>query len=309
MRMLVVGAGALGGYYGARLAAAGRDVTFLVRPARAQLLAERGLRVVSPHGDLSITPRLVQAGAIDGAYDLVLLATKAYGLAAAIEDVAPAIGARTAILPVLNGVRHLDTLAARFGAKAVLGGMTIIIATLGPEGEVRQLLPNQDFVFGEVAGGTSARATAILEFLQGANFNVRASEAVMQDMWEKWVGLATMAAATCLMRGAVGDILAAPGGPEFLLAVLEECRATAAAAGMPPRPDFMAYATKLLTSEGSSLTASMLRDIEAGSQTEADHVLGDLIERAGGFGVATPLLRLAYCHLGTYAARRARERG
>ena len=306
MRMLVVGAGALGGYFGARLVEAGRDVTFLVRPARARQLAERGLRVVSPHGDFSFTPRTVVAGAIDGTYDVVLIATKSYGLAAAMADFAPAVGAETVILPTLNGIRHLDALAARFGTEKVLGGAVVVIATLGAAGEVRQLMPLQSLTFGEIAGGNSARVRAILAFMQDAKVNARASDDVMQDMWEKWVVLSTLAGATCLMRGTIGDILAA-GGRETNLALLEECRATAAACGRAPRSAFLESATKTLTAEGSPVSASMLRDIEAGAETEADHILGDLIARAEQHKVATPLLRLAYCHLRTYAARRARE--
>jgi 2-dehydropantoate 2-reductase len=308
MRMLVVGAGALGGYFGARLAAAGRDVTFLVRPARARQLAEHGLRVVSPHGDIAIAPRVVQAGALDGPYDVILLATKSYGLDAAMADLALAVGAHTAILPTLNGMRHLDALAARFGRARVLGGAVVIIATLGPEGEVRQLMPPHDIAFGELAGGTSARVQAILDLMQGAAFNARASDNVLQDMWDKWVMLSTLAGATCLMRGTVGDILVAPGGREALLGLLDECRAAATACGFPPRPAFLEGAVKHLTTAGSPAAASMMRDVEAGAETEADHVLGDLIGRAEQHGVAMPLLRLAYCHLRTYAARRERER-
>jgi 2-dehydropantoate 2-reductase len=204
-------------------------------------------------------------------------------------------------------MRHLDALAARFGGERLLGGTAIIIATLGAEGEVRQLMPNHSLTFGEIAGGMSARVQEIGDFMQGATFDARASDAVRQDMWEKWMAISTLAAVTCLMRGTIGDVLAAPGGRETALAVLEECRATAAASGAPPRAAFMEFATRTVTTEGSPAAASMLRDMEAGGETEADHVLGDLIARAGQHGVATPLLRLAYCHLCTYAARRARE--
>ncbi len=306
MRMLVVGAGALGGYFGARLAQAGRDVTFLVRPARARQLAETGLRVVSPHGDFAIVPRLVTTDTLDGPYDVVLLATKAYTLDAAMTDIAPAIGPQTAILPTLNGLRHLDALAARFGAERLLGGTVIVIATIGPDGEIRQLMPPHEIAFGERSGGTSARVQAIATFMQGAGFTARASENILHDMWEKWVALATAAGLTCLMRGTVGDIMAAPGGQETALAMLAECRAVATAQGYAPRPAFMARATAMVATPGSPFSASMLRDLEGRAETEADHIIGDLLARADAAGVATPLLRLAYCHLGTYAARRAR---
>ena len=307
MRMLVAGAGALGGYFGGRLLQIGRDVTFLVRPARAQQIATHGLRIVSQHGDATLQPRTVLAGALDEPYDLVLLSLKAYALDDAMEQFAPAIGPDSAILPVLNGMRHIDSLSARFGAEKVLGGVARIAATLGPAGEVLQLMvPAHDLVYGELGGGISARVREIEAFMQGANFAPRASEQIVLEMWEKWVALATSAGMTCLMRGSVGDILNA-GGQDTILAMLAECQATALAAGFAPRPAGMAAFVGMLTKPGSPLTASMLRDIEGNYPTEAEHVLGDLAERAARAGIPTPLLRIALCHLRTYAARRARE--
>ncbi len=308
MRILVVGAGALGGYFGGRLLEAGRDVAFLVRPRRAEEIARHGLRIESLHGDADLRPRTVLAGGLDGPYDLVLLAVKAYALDAAVDDMAPAVGPGTAILPVLNGMRHLDALAARFGPGRVLGGVASIPATLGPEGRVRHLGQAHDLTFGEAAGGTSERVRATSALCAGAKFVARASEAIVQEMWEKWVMLATLAGMTCLMRASVGDILAAPGGREALLSLFAECRAVAEAAGHAPRPASVESVTGMLTKEGSPLTASMLRDIEGGGSTEVEHVLGDMAERAERAGIPTPLLRLARCHVAAYEARRSRER-
>ena len=309
MRVLVVGAGALGGYYGGRLLEAGRDATFLVRPARAEQIARHGLRIESQHGDADLRPRAVTAGDLDGPYDLILLAVKAYSLDASMDDMAPAVGPDTAILPLLNGMRHLDLLAARFGADRVLGGAARIAATLGPEGQVRQqMMPNHDLIFGEVAGGLSERVRAIAAAFQGVNFAPQASEQIVQEMWEKWVALSTTAGITCLMRAAIGDILASPGGRDAILSLLAECRAVAAAAGHEPRPAFLDFLMGVLTKEGSTLTASMLRDIERGGPTEGEHTLGDLADRAEQLGVPTPVLRLARCHVAAYEARRARER-
>jgi 2-dehydropantoate 2-reductase len=309
MRVLVVGAGALGGYYGGRLLEAGRDVAFLVRPARAEQIARHGLRIESQHGDADLSPRTVLAGGLDGPYDLILLAVKAYSLDAAMDDMAPAVGHDTAILPLLNGMRHLDLLGRRFGPGGVLGGTAVIAAALAPEGRVVQgTMPNHDLIFGEVAGGVSERVRAIAAAFEGAKFSARASERVVQEMWQKWVVLATLAGMNCLMRAAVGDILAAPGGRDAILALLAECRAVASAAGHAPRPEFVDFATGVLTREGSTQTASMLRDIERGGPTEGEHILGDLAERAERMGVPTPVLRLARCHVASYAARRERER-
>src|SRR5580700_10356474 len=126
MRILVVGAGSVGGYFGGRLAQAGRDVTFLVRPLRAQQLARDGLRIVSPHGDVVLTPKLLSAEQLTQPYDVVFLSVKAYALDAAMNDFAAAVGAETMILPVLNGMRHVELLIARFGKQQVLGGVCLV---------------------------------------------------------------------------------------------------------------------------------------------------------------------------------------
>ena len=172
---------------------------------------------------------------------------------------------------------------------------------------MQQMIPNHDVTFGEVAGGSSDRVRAIASAFEGANFSARPSERVVQEMWEKWAFLATLAGMTCLMRAAVGDILASPGGRDAILSLLAECRAVAAAAGHEPRPAFTNLVTGVLTKEGSTLTASMQRDIERGAPTEGEHVLGDMVERAARLGVLTPVLRLARCHVGAYEVRRRRE--
>jgi 2-dehydropantoate 2-reductase len=308
MRILVVGAGALGGYFGGRLLAAGRDVSFLVRPGRAGQIAQHGLRIVSQHGDADLRPRTVLAPEIGGPYDLILLAVKAYSLEAAMDGFAPAVGPVTSVIPLLNGIRHLDLLNARFGCDRVLGGLAFIAASLGPAGEVQQgMMPNHDLIFGEVAGGTSKRVDAIVSAFEGANFVHRASERIVAEMWEKCVAFSTNAAITCLMRAAIGDVLAAPGGRDTILSVFAECCETARTAGYEPSPKFVEMITGILTKEGSTLTASMLRDIERGGPTEGEHVFGDLVERAEQVRVSTPLLRLARCHVAAYEARKRRE--
>jgi 2-dehydropantoate 2-reductase len=309
MRILVIGAGALGGYFGACLVRAGRDVTFLVRPARAAQLARTGLQVKSPHGDFSVPAVTVAAENLKQPFDLILLGVKSYSLDEAMDQFAPAVGAESAILPVLNGMGHIDRLSARFGAGHVLGGMANISAGLDAEGGVTQFIPNHDLVFGEVAGGTSSRLRALETILSGAGFDARASESVMQDMWEKFVQLGLGAGITCLMRASIGDILAAPGGREAMFALFDECCAVATSAGFPPRPAFIEFDHKLITTVGSPLKWSMLRDIERGSTTEGEHILGDMVARARKYGVATPILDLARTHVAAYEIARARVAG
>ncbi|MGW5956592.1 2-dehydropantoate 2-reductase [Methylorubrum thiocyanatum] len=310
MRILVVGAGATGGYFGARLLEAGRDVTFLVRPARAEKLAAQGLSVRSPVGDLHIdAPKTVTADGLAGAgpFDLVLLSAKAYDLDTVVADVAPAVGAGTAVLPILNGLRHLDVLDRALGAERVLGGSCGIVATLTRDGEIRQMTELHTLTYGERDGTRSERIARIEAQMEGARFQARASDKILLEMWEKWVFLATLAGATTLMRSAVGDIVAAPGGPAFIEALHDECQAVAVANGYGAREKVFAGARKMLTAEGSAMTASMLRDIEGNARIEADHIVGDLIERGRANNVATPVLERVLTHLKAYEHRRARE--
>lgn len=216
------------------------------------------------------------------------------------------MGARTAILPMLNGMGHIERLIARFGAGPVLGGMANISAGLDAEGRISQFIPNHDLVFGEIAGGSSDRIRRIAAVICDAGFDARASDAVMHDMWEKFVQLGLGAGITCLMRASIGDILAAPGGREAMFTLFDECCAVATAAGFPPRPAFIEFDHKLITTVGSPLKWSMLRDIERGSTTEGEHILGDMVARARKFGIATPTLDLARTHVAAYEIARAR---
>jgi len=306
MRILVVGAGATGGYFGGRLLENGQDVTFLVRPARAEALAKHGLAIRSALGDVTLRAPTVTADALRGSYDLILLSCKAYHLPQVIADVAPAVGEGTAILPLLNGMRHLDELDARFGAARVLGGLCVIAATLGAEGEVRHLNRSHSLTFGERDGSRSARVERIAEAMQGANFESRLSTGVLQDMWDKWVFLASLAGMTCLMRAPVGDIMGAPGGLDAMLSMLDDCCQVASDHGHALSESVLSKARGVLTEEGSTLSASMMRDLEQGGPVEADHVVGDLIARAAP-GASLTMLRTAYAHLKAYENRRARQ--
>jgi 2-dehydropantoate 2-reductase len=305
MRILVVGAGAIGGYFGGRMLQAGRDVTFLVRPRRAAELASAGLVIKSPNGDVTLkNPPTVQADQLTEKFDAILLSCKAFDLDDAINSFAPAVGPQTSIIPLLNGMRHLDVLDKRFGPERVLGGLCAIAATLNEAREVVQLAPMQSLNFGERDGKLSDRVRAIAEVMARGIAGSVASGNIVQEMWEKWVFLASLAASTCLMRTSVGNILAAPGGKDFVLGMLDECSAVASAEGHAPSGPFFQRTKGLLTTEGSQMTASMFRDIRAGAAVEADHVIGDLIARGDAAKVPVPRLRIAYTHLKAYEKQR-----
>lgn len=308
MKILVLGAGGIGGYFGGRLVEAGADVTFLVRERRAQQLARDGLVIKSPLGDASLKVKTVLASGLRPEYDLVFLTCKAYDLESAMTAIAPALGPKTAIVPALNGLRHLEDLEARFGPERVLGGLAQIAATLTPEGEVHHLSPFQLLVFGERDGSRSPRCEAFAKACAGAKFDSRLSEAVNLELWEKFVFLATLAGVTCVMRGSIGAIMKTQEGEALTREMLEECRKVAAASGHPPRAEVMARYTGILTDRASGLTASMLRDIERKSPIEGEHIVGDMLRRARKFGISAPLLRVAWAHLQAYEATRASAR-
>jgi len=299
-----VGAGAIGGYFGARLAAAGRDVTFLVRPARAEQLS-RGLFVRSPKGDVTVAaPKVVTEATLSEPFDLILLSCKSFDLDGAMASFASAVGPDTMILPMLNGMAHVEKLQARFGLGAVLGGECQISSTLDAEGNVIHLNDAHYMSYGELDGPRTRRVEALDKSFTGAGFDARLSDHVLLDMWEKWLFIATMAGMTCLMRAALGDIEKA-GGSSIALALLEECSAVATKNGHPPRAAIGERIRTMLTTPGSTLTASMLRDVEGHKRTEHEHVLGDLFSRGGG--AHTPILGICLAHMRAYEARRLRE--
>ena len=303
MRILFVGAGATGGYFGGMLAAAGRDVTFLVRPARARALTGRGLRIKAPEGTTTVQPRVITADDVDGPYDVVLIAVKSYGLEQAMLDLAPAVGPRTVVVPLLNGMRHVDELVGAFGPERAWGGVCMIHATLDEEGDVVRMTGLHRLGFGPLAGADDDRLAAVTEALSGAGFDGFASPTIVQDMWEKWVLLACLGGATTLMRAGVGDINRAPGGIAFGARIAAEALAIAAAAGHPSRPGAISVMQSALATDQPT-TSSMYRDMMAGRPVEADAILGDFVAEADKHDVPVPTLAAAYTNLAIYAARR-----
>jgi 2-dehydropantoate 2-reductase len=309
MKVLILGAGAVGGYFGGRLVQAGADVTFLVRPQRAQKLAQGGLVIRSPLGDAQIPVHTVLQEAARPEYDLVMLSCKAYDLDASIAAIGGAMGPNTLLLPLLNGMAQLARLEQSFGAARVVGGTCYIASTLDAEGTVHHLSKFQGVTCGPRAGN-HAHAEALLQELAQAYVRVsvecKVSPDIEQDMWEKYVLLASLAAMTCLMRASVGEILAAADGEALMEEALSVCIATAGAAGHTPRAESLQRTRSMLFARGSAFTASMLRDLEAGGRVEADHIVGDMLRRARGAGVDARLLAAAFCNLQAYEARRLR---
>jgi 2-dehydropantoate 2-reductase len=309
MKILVLGAGAVGGYFGGRMAKAGADVTFLVRPARAQLLARSGLRITSKAGgDFRLSPKCVTETQVKPEYDVVIFTAKAYDLDSAMQAIEPAMRGSGVVLPFLNGMSHLEALDARFGKDRVMGGVAYIASTLAPDGEIRHLNDLHRIVFGPRTPAQAAVSRDFAAALKGVKFDWKPLDDIEQAMWDKWVLLATLAGITCLMRASVGDIVATGAGEKLTLALLGECAAVAKAEGHATPEGMMQNYRGMLTQKGSAFTASMLRDVESGGPAEGDHILGALLARARKLGIAAPVLEVATTHLEAYAARRKREK-
>jgi 2-dehydropantoate 2-reductase len=307
MKTLVLGAGATGGYFGGRLAAAGRDITFLVRPERRQQIEKDGLIVKSPSGDLRLKVKTVSDTEVTPEYGVVLLTCKAYDLESAMNSIAPAMGPRTTVIPLINGLRHIGMLDDRFGPDRVLGGLSYVSVQLEPNGEIRHLGDAHAMVVGARMASQTPALRGIADDFRDAGFTFRISESIERELWEKFCFLATLASITCLFRGTIGDIAATRDGIEIMAETLDDCIAVARKRGAGIDESWRERTLVALIKEGSPLTSSMLRDVEVGARIEIEQIVGDMLRRADVVGVAAPWLRAAYCHLQTYENRRKRE--
>ena len=306
MRILMLGAGAVGGYFGGRMVAAGSDVTFLVRKGRATQL-RNGLKIESLHGDATIPVKAITGAESPDTYDAVILSCKAYGLMGALDSISPYVCSGMPILPLLNGFAHLELIERRFPSAVVWGGSAGIAATMTDNGTIRQMHPNQIITTGIRADQSSSAAQleSLVSEMTRAEINATVSSDIEGAMWEKWTFLTTLAASTCLMRGSISQILATEYGEGFIAALFDECNRTAIAEGHPPASSPAVDYRGMLFDRESDFTASMLRDMDAGGLTEADHIVGDMIARAERHKIDTPNLKVAYSRLQVYESQRS----
>ncbi len=307
MQILIVGAGGTGGFFGAWLLKAKRNVTFLVRPARAQQLRERGLELQGPSGNLHIpSPQTILAADLNQSYDLILLSSKSYDLQSAIEDFAPAVGPGTSILPLLNGMAHMDILDQRFGRQHVLGGDTTISAVRDSAGRILHLNALDDLHFGDRDEANGDRIKRITEALTVPGYTAHRVDNILYAMWQKWIAISTAASITCLFRASIGDVMAA-GAEPMIKAILAEITSIAGAEGYAPQPQYLDVVVARFTERGSLFTTSMSRDIEANAPIEAQQIIGDLLVHARARDLKTPMLDVVFAHLRCYEERRRRE--
>jgi 2-dehydropantoate 2-reductase len=304
MHILIVGAGAIGGYFGARLIEAGANVTFLVRSPRAEQLARDGLIVESRFGNFRRQVTIATSGTELAPPDVIIVACKSYSLAGVLQAIAPCTGPGTIILPLLNGVAHLEAIEKQLPDAAIWGGVAHIGVTLTPDGIVKHLNDLHSLTFGAWHSSDRLQEENFLTAFEGSPVDAKLSRNIVQDLWAKLIFLATLAGSTCLMRADIGTILGTAHGEQYILGLLSECGAIADAEGYPPNADQAEWYRLNLTERGSTSTASMLRDIEAGRPTEVEHIFGDLVARAAKHGIPARLLEIAHSHLQAYEARR-----
>lgn len=300
MRILIVGAGATGGYFGARLIQAGQDVTFLVRERRFHQLKETGLQLQTPQGNETLQPQLEQASSLRGSWDLIILTVKSFGLEQAMLDIAPAVGPDTLIMPILNGMRHIETLRNRFGANKVIGGLCKINATLGSNGEIIQMTPLHQIYYGALDGNNDARLQRVDAALRDSVMDTIFTDNITAELWEKWLLLSTLGSVCCLARGNTQQVLKSQGGKALLQAIFTEILSVISADGYQPRPAITAKIFELLSNPATPMTSSMYRDLTQGFNIEAEQVIGDLLLRARNSGINAPLLNAVYVNLQVY---------
>ncbi|MBL0163099.1 MAG: ketopantoate reductase family protein [Xanthomonadales bacterium] len=301
MRILVLGAGATGGYFGARLIESGAKVDFLVRPARAAQLARSGLCLRTSSGDLQFGIKALEQLPDSYATDLVILSCKSYDLESATRAIVPAMANGARLLPLLNGLRHLESLDREFGADNVLGGLCHISVNLETDGSIRQIGGTSRLSFGARPGQPEI-PQRLVDGLLAMRVETVHSADIVAAMWNKFTLLSALAGITCLMRASIGEIVAVAEGADLARWLYLECAEVARRSGFAPGDDEVAQALRILTSEHSPLKASMLRDVERGKRTEVEHVLGDMLARSHTLGVDAPLLSAACAHLRIHEA-------
>lgn len=304
MKILVVGAGAIGGYFGGRLLEKGEDVTFLVRENRRKQLEKTGLIIESINGDIAIQPPMILAGENEDKFDVILITTKSYQLRGAIEDIRPHLKKDGMVLPLLNGVSHVDELIEAFGDDAVIGGLCFIETTLDANGTVVQPSPMNQLVYGERTGERTPRIEWLESTFKGTKADFILSENINQDMWHKYMFITAMSGVTSLMGSSIGPITELESGKRITIALLNEISNVMTKMDAPIQKDIAKIQFNRICELKRGMKSSMQRDMEKSLPTEAEHLQGFIIKKARELQLSVPILDTIYTKLSLYEEQR-----
>jgi len=305
MRIAVMGAGGLGGYFGARLCTGGADVHFIARGQHLEALRDEGLRIVGPQPlHISRVDATDDARSV-GAVDLVMLCVKLWDTDAALEQIRPLVGAHTTIISFQNGVLKDQAVQAVYGSGPVMGGVGYVATTIDRPGVIRQTGPMQRLVFGEFDGSRSTRGQAFLDACLAGGINAELSEDILREIWQKFVFLAGLSGTTTTMRKPIGPIREHAQTRGFLLDVMREVVAVGRAHGVDLPQDHAELRLKLADDVAYDMTSSMHHDLERGNPLEVRWLAGAVVELGQRKGVPTPLNRAIADILALHAGGRS----
>ena len=290
MRVLVLGAGAVGGYFGGRMAEKSMDVTFLVREQKKQQLRQNGLVIKSPKGDLSIQPNLITMNKVESTFDIILFTNKAYDLDEILQSPFPVKEGST-IIPLLNGYTHMEKLRNKFPNARVFGGIAHIFSTLSEEGEIHHFNDIHSLTFGHLSNTDETDGRKFFYACSSANFTLKYSDNIIVDLWHKWILIATVAGATTLFNATIGEIASTEHGRSFINALHDECINIARSEKIEVNTDELAQQSRFLSDKQSTWNSSMRRDMLNNSKIECAHIFLELIKIADKNNILCPSLK------------------
>lgn len=302
MKLLIMGSGGVGGYYGARFAAAGHEVIFVARGRHGAAIAAQGLRLRSERGDVTLRDARVtgdpaEAGPCDG----ILVCTKLRDLEAAAVAIRPAIGPETWVMPLQNGVERERILTGLLGPGPVVGGVTQIATAIAEPGTVQHTGRMARLIYGELDGRASARMSAFDRAAREAGgFDAVLSPDIVFETWKKFAFLAPFASITCVHRSAIGPLRADPAIRAEIAALVAEAVAVGRAAGIAFAPDHAGGVMAFIDGLAPAMKSSMLHDLEAGRPLELDWLTGAVSRLGRAQGVGTPATDRVYAVLAPF---------
>ena len=299
MKILVLGVGGIGGFFGGYLHESGADVTFLVRPKRKALLITDQLKVISPLGNLNLDPKLILAEELKPVYDIILISCKTYDLDQAIIDLRPTKG-RGLIIPLLNGITHMKKLDEEFGKDNIMGGLAHISSNVNEDGTIEHFSEFKKLTFGNRDLSKNNAVKEFAEVCAKTKFDVVLSEDINLDLWKKWVFISTVAGATTLFSCSLGEIVRNDFGKKIIIDLFDECRSIAKLYEFNFEDSEVDTILKTITSSSSPIKASMQRDVEKKSFTEHEQIFGDLIIKGQKYNFECPILMSCYIRMNVY---------